>query len=307
MQIKDFKDKDNYIPDLAYLAYFYYRFSSLDDSEIKNLANDRIKRFQAIINERLKQGQDINDVSPLFQLNIYLGSTVENTTPFLPNLSSLINYDVFEPRLKITKALIDHKFLTFDSGMLFENKFILGFENRIFDGIPIVWKGNLNSLVTLIHILFILGKIETEDNFDTMIHRKRPKREKNHSQKHWRLEFPNVPTLIAGKYMKNDKEKTPKGNFFINNSDSNKKWHTIYRRCEGIRKQLWSFFEKVRGSPKGEILDYLIKNKDNFNFLEPSKMEGEIDLQIIELVCECYKKPNISNSYKPLLLLKKNK
>ena len=294
MQIKRFKDKDSYIPDSAYLAFLHFRFFFLDDSEDrKNLANDRIKRFQVIINERLKQGLDIIDISTLLQLTIYFyGSTEESAIPFLPNLSCFIHDDVFIPRLKITKALIDDHKLSLDLGMLFENKFILGFESRIFDGIPIVWNGDINSIVTFFHILFILRKIETDDNFDEMIHRNRPKREKTNSQKQRKLDFPNVPTLIAGKYIKNNKEKTPKGNFLINGKDSNKKWHTIYRRCEGIKKQLMPFLEGMRGVHKDKTLDYLIKNKDYFISLEPSKMEGKIDLQIIDLVCDCYKQPD---------------
>ena len=280
MQIKGFKGKDSYIPDSAYLAFSYYRFFSLDDSEDrKNYVNDRIKRFKAIIDERLKQGLDITDVSTLLQLTTYFyGFTEESTIPFFPNLSCFINDDVFKPYFLITKALIKHGFLTPDSGMLFENKFIIGFENRIFDGMPIIWNGDINSIVTLIYILFLLRKIETNDNFDTMIHRNRPKRKKTVPQKHGGLVFPNVTTLIAGKYTK---EKTAKGNFLISGIDSYKKWHTINRRCEGIRKQLMSFFGKMIGNkkfeiiPKEEILDYLIKNKDSLNFLSLQKWKGK--------------------------------
>jgi len=305
MQIKNFNNKDYYFPNSLYLAELYYRFLSLNDSEGREyLAIDKIKRFQSIVNERLKQGFNIIDISQLFQLTIYYcDSTEGNMPPFLPNLSCFMNDDAFEPRLKITKALINNNFLTPDSGMLFENKFMLGFENRIFDGIQIVWKRDINSLVTLIYVLYFLGKIETDDNFDKMIHRNRPKRRKSSSKIHREQDFPNVSTLIAGKYSKN---KTTKGNFLINGIDSNKKWYTINRRCEGIRKQLMSFFEGMRGFHKDKTLDYLIKNKDNFNLLEPSGKDEKIDLQIIDLVCDCYKKPNISNSHsKPLLSLVK--
>jgi hypothetical protein len=306
MKINAPKDKKSYIPDSAYLIFQYFRFFFLDDSEDrKNLANDRIKRFQAIINERLHQGVDITDVSMLLQLTLYffdfmyIGNiTKEDEPPFLPNICWFINYDVCEPILKITKSLIDKKFFTPDSGMLFENKFLIGFENRIYDGMPIPWNGDLNSLVTLIYLLILLGKIKTNDNFDTMAHRKRQRRNKNTSHDQKGLVLPNITTLICGKYIDSKKEKIGQGNFLINGENSYKYWHKTNRRCKGINKQFMLFFQEKSND---EILDCIINNKDELIPDEATKKDEQISSSIVDLVCDCYRKPNTSYSHKKTL------
>ena len=305
MIIKGLDDIINCFPDSKYLAFQYYCFQYLEDEEVrKSLAKDRTKRYQKMIKERLKQGFEIADVCPLIQLNghfynsisIVVPSSLEGIIHYFPNMLYYIRDDTFKPRLAIVQKLIEEKFFTPDSGMLFENKFLLGFENRIFDGMPIYWNGDINSLVTLIYLLYFLKIIEAKDNFDTMKHRKRPRRKKGISQNLGRLNLPNMTTFIGGK---DTKSKTRKGNFLIKGIDSGTKWDTINRRFIGIGNQIMFLFKKITGGrdidciPRKELLRYFLSNEDDFKLLEPTKKDEKIDIGIVTLVYDYYKEPLI--------------
>ena len=302
MKIKIFKGKDVYIPDAKYLTFQYYRFSFLDDPKgRKEFAEDRVKRFQSIISERLAQSFNITDLSAFFQLTCYFydSTTIgtfsgESEVPFLPNLSCFMNHAPLEIRTKFVKALIQKEYLTSDSGMLFENKYIIGCENRICDAMSIPWKGDINSLVTLFYLLYFLKAIEVDDKFDTMKHTNRPKRNKATSKKYKESTLPTFTTLIGGKYIKPKEIKIPRGNFIIDGINSQEKWHTINRRCGGIRKNLLPFFKDlIKGDqltiiPKKMLLERFIERKDNIISLESSKKDDKIDIDIINLIYAYY-------------------
>jgi hypothetical protein len=301
----------NYIPDLEYLIYQYFSFFHLDDlKNRKLLAEDLIKRYQEVLNKNINQGEfDTLDLDILLQLSYYFFDSIycatpseeESMPPFVPNLICFLNINTFEPRLPIIKALIDKGFLTVYFGMLFENWLLMGFENRIYDGLPIFWNGDINSIVTLFCILYFLKEIETDDAFDTKEHREYPQDEKEKKQqsKEKPTSRPNFTTLIGGKYIQSRTGKAGNGNFIIEGEDSYKKWATINRRCKGIYYYLNDFFNElingrnIKNVPKEKLLDFLIKNK--YRIFNSKEKDYQIDLQIIDLVCDCYSKTNTSD------------
>jgi hypothetical protein len=177
--------------------------------------------------------------------------------------------------------------------MIFENKFLIGFESRIYDGLPIHWNGDENSIVTFFIELYAHGNIETDDTFDIMKRRETASREKQ------KTPFINIVTLICGKYIKSATGKTGHGNFIINGIDGYKKWHTVYRRCEGILCKLEAYIDMLAESagkhgamskiPQETLTNIFNHYHKKMNFGSSTRIDYTVNHKVFDMIHSVYR------------------
>jgi hypothetical protein len=143
MKIKS--DIPTTIPDSCYLILQFYKYLCLEKKDKKVLAKERIKRFSHILEAALKDGYDSMDNFILWQLLVFfcddMHTEIESEKTdinFFPSIDlNSIGLNPFEPRLPITKLLIEKGLLSPGFAELFDNKFHIGSESRVWDGMTI--------------------------------------------------------------------------------------------------------------------------------------------------------------------------
>jgi hypothetical protein len=278
------------IPDPQYLMFQFYHYILLDSEDRRALAKDHIKRLSSTFDLVLKNYHTYINSSFLLQWVVYL---CDNGIHFLPNINLDADLDVYEPKLPFTKELMNKGFLTTGFAELFDNKFLFGFESRIWDGMSIKWNGDENSIVTFFVLLSFLKMLEPDGRFDTMKHGYRSG-EKNKNKNERDAPFPNIPTLISGNYYN---RKTDKKNFIVR---GNGKWDTVNRRCEGIKSVFTTFFCEI--IKKGDIskidqesaIRHFVQNKSKLS-RKKTKKDLQIDNDMIDLISAICKE-NLSKS-----------
>jgi hypothetical protein len=310
MKIKS--DIPTTIPDSHYLLFQFYIYLFLEEEDSMALAEERIRRFSHILEAALKDGYDFMDNFTLWQLMVFFYDDIQTKIePDKTNINFFPNIDLdsfdwysFEPKLSITKLLIEKGFLSPDFEQLFDNKFHIGAESRIWDGIPIEWNGDENSIVMFFVLLSFLKMIEKDGKFDTLKHGNRPRRDKKISKAESsnncgdKKSSSTILTLIYGKdadlkasiHEKDDDLKIKKRNFIIN---GNGNYTTIYRRCGGIRSRVEQFFAKITENadtskiPQLSLMRYFV---DNHHLLFNNKLcrkeprDERVDKDIVELI-----------------------
>jgi hypothetical protein len=290
------------ITDSHYLIFQFYKYLCLKKKDKKVLAQERIKRFSRILEAALKDGYDFMDNFILWQLLFFFYDDIHTEIkPEKTNINFSPNIDLdsiglypFEPRLPTTKPLIEKGFLSFDFAELFDNKFHIGAESRVWDGMTIKWNGDENSIVTFFVLLSFLKMIETDGKFDAMKHGDRPGRdEKNtevESSNDWevKISFLNIATFICGSYLN---RKTEKRNFLI--KEGNGKWDTVNRRCDGISSRVEQFFAKITENPDTSkipqlsLMRYFVENNRllfNNKLCRKEPRDERVDKDIVELI-----------------------
>jgi hypothetical protein len=203
----------------------------------------------------------------LWQLMVFFYDAIQTKIePDKTNINFFLNIDLdsfdwnpFEPKLPITKPLMEKGFLSSEFAEFFDNKFHIGIGSSLWDGIPIEWNGDEKSIVTFFVLLWFLQMTESDGKFDAIKHGARSRRNKKISKVESnndcddKKSYSNLTTLICVKYNNRNSEKR---NFLIN---GNRNWHAIYRRCDGImssirtRLQSWvNYFILAGIETKGE-------------------------------------------------------
>jgi hypothetical protein len=248
----------------------------------------------------------------LWQLLIFFYDDIQTKIePDKTNINFFPNIDIdsfdwysFEPKLSITKLLKEKGFLSPDFEQLFDNKFHIGAESRIWDAMTIEWNGDENSIVTFFVLLSFLKMIEKDGKFDTLKHGDRPR----HDKKISKVESSNncgdkkssstILTLIYGKddnrkasmHKKNNDLKIEKRNFLIN---GNGNYDTVNRRCGGIRSKVEQFFAKITENadtskiPQLSLMRYFVENNHllfNNKLCRKEPRDERVDKDIVELI-----------------------
>jgi hypothetical protein len=305
MKIKS--DIPTTIPDSRYLVLQFYKYLLLNHDDKGAFANVRTKQFFHILDVALKNGCYMESFT-LWQFMVFLYDNThteiepeETNIKFFPSIDlGSIGLYPFEPRLPITKPLIEKGFLSTGFAELFDNKFHLGTESPVWDGMTIEWNGDENSIVTFFVLLSFLKMIETDGKFDTLKHGDRPRCDKKiskvESSKNCgdKKSFPTILTLICGKYddrkasihEKNNDLKIEKRNFLIN---GNGNYDTVNRRCGGIRSRVEQFFAKITENadtsniPQLSLMRYFVEN-NHLLFNNKLCRDERVDEKIVELI-----------------------